>query len=105
MSTMTQLEIADAAPAGVEGVQQPRRREYQNDVEKYLTKVWGDVLEISPDIIGSRENFFDLGGQALHAAVVITKVNKSLNLTLPLTTLFNFPTIETMARSILNITA
>jgi len=72
-----------------------------NSTEEVLTNIWSDVLGVAP--IGIRDNFFDLGGQSLRAARVLTRIRAELGVELSLTffdDLFKEPTIEALARSI-----
>ena len=75
------------------------RNEYtdpQTDLERTITAVWEDILGI--DGVGSRDNFFDLGGNSLVGIELITQMRKALHLqTLPSYVLYEAPTVEAMA--------
>ena len=45
-----------------------------------------------------RDEFFEIGGESLRAMQVVTRVNKVLDLDLPVRSLFDAPTIEEFAR-------
>jgi thioesterase domain-containing protein len=64
-------------------------------LELNLTHIWEDVLNIRP--IGIRDNFFELGGHSLLAVHLMSRVQKVLQQKLPLTSLFQGPTIEYQA--------
>lgn len=67
-------------------------------IEETLCSIWSDVLGVEP--IGTRDNFFDFGGQSLRATRVLTRVRAELGVELTLTALFKTPTIEAMAAEI-----
>lgn len=69
-----------------------------NPIEETLCSIWSDVLGVEP--IGTRDNFFDFGGQSLRATRVLTRVRAELGVELTLTALFKTPTIEAMAAEI-----
>ena len=67
----------------------------RNSLEKLLTNAWEKVLEVQP--VGVKDNFFDLGGQSLLAVFLFAQIEKSCGKKLPLTTLFQAPTVEQLA--------
>jgi aspartate racemase len=67
-----------------------------DELELQLTKIWEKVLGIRP--IGVRDNFFDLGGHSLLAAQLSDQIEKALNKTMPLATIFQAPTVEQLAK-------
>jgi amino acid adenylation domain-containing protein len=64
-------------------------------IEEALVKVWTKVLGI--DEVGTRDNFFDLGGHSLTATQVLSHVINKFRLEIPLRLLFQSPTITEMA--------
>lgn len=64
----------------------------RNKVEEELAKIWADVLGVKK--VGILDNFFDLGGHSLKAVRVATKAYKVLKLNIPLTLIFENPTIS-----------
>lgn len=66
-----------------------------NSIELKLVKIWSEVLGINS--IGVEDNFFELGGQSLLAINVFTKIEREFGKTLPLTSLFQAPTIKQLA--------
>ena len=72
------------------GFAQPRA-----GLETQVAAVWGEVLGLN--IIGATDNFFELGGHSLLAIQVISRLRANLNLELPLSCLFEAPTVEAFA--------
>lgn len=70
--------------------------EPKDSLELQLVKIWEKVLGVRP--IGIRDNFFDLGGHSLLALRVFGYIEKLTGRKLALSTLFNYPTIEGLAR-------
>jgi amino acid adenylation domain-containing protein len=70
----------------------------RNPLEQTLTQIWEDVLGIKP--ISVKDNFFDLGGHSLLAIRLFAEIEKKCNQKIPLATLFQAGTIETLARKI-----
>jgi amino acid adenylation domain-containing protein len=68
---------------------------HRNPIERALVEIWSEVLKL-PEI-GVQDNFFELGGHSLLAAMVLSRVNSSFRLELPLRVLFDQPTIERLA--------
>jgi hypothetical protein len=67
--------------------------------EEAIAGIWGEVLGIRR--VGIRHNFFDLGGHSLLATRVISQVRDVFDDDLPLRSLFESPTVEGMAASLL----
>ena len=69
-------------------------------LEYQLQKIWEELLGTAP--IGIRENFFDLGGHSLLAARLFARIHKLTGCNLPLASLFQSPTIASLAELIRN---
>jgi amino acid adenylation domain-containing protein len=67
-------------------------------LERQLTEVWQDVLNVKP--IGIHDNFFELGGHSLLAVRVWAQVEERFSQGLPLSTLFQAPTISELAKAL-----
>lgn len=67
----------------------------RNPVELELVRIWQALLDVNP--IGVRDNFFDLGGHSLLAVRLMSRIEARFGGNLPLTTLFQSPTIEELA--------
>jgi amino acid adenylation domain-containing protein len=68
-----------------------------NELEKKLTVIWAEVLNVLPASIGIDDNFFQLGGHSLKATILISKIHKILEVKVPLTEMFKGPTIRKLA--------
>jgi tyrocidine synthetase-3 len=71
-----------------------------NRVEQELAAIWQEVLGI--DRVGVHQNFFLIGGHSLRAIVLISKIQQTFKVELPLTQLFSQPTIRETADYIAN---
>jgi amino acid adenylation domain-containing protein len=76
----------------------------RNPVEEKLRDIWSQVLAIEKESIGIDMNFFQLGGHSLKATILLGKVHRALDVKLPLTAIFNTPTIRGMAGSLKGLT-
>jgi tyrocidine synthetase-3 len=61
-------------------------------VEKSLAEMWQEILEV--DRIGINDHFFQLGGHSLKAIILISRMNKSFHVNVPLAEIFRTPTIR-----------
>lgn len=80
---------APDAPVGDEQVQ-PR-----NDVERALLEIWIEFFAGQPISISA--SFFDLGGDSLLAVRLMSRVRAAFHRSLPLSVLFERPTVELLA--------
>jgi thioesterase domain-containing protein len=65
-------------------------------VEEVLTKLWARALGARPPSITA--NFFDLGGHSLLAMRLAAEIGRAYGIKLPVSLIFQEPTIEGMAR-------
>ncbi len=66
-------------------------------IEEVLANLWTDILGVE---IGIHDNFFTLGGHSLLASQVISRVHQAFQVELPLRSLFEFPTVAELSKSI-----
>ncbi len=66
--------------------------------QSVLRDIWRELLE--RDQIGLDDNFFALGGHSLRAVRCLLQVHRKLGVSLPIITLFEFPTIRGLAGQI-----
>ena len=69
--------------------------------EQAMMAQWKKVLGVGN--IGIHDNFFELGGNSLTTARLISEIKDSLNISIPLQTLFKEPTISGLANHISHI--
>ncbi len=69
--------------------------EPQTPTERRLAEMWQEVLKINS--IGAEANFFDLGGHSLLAVRLFDKIRSEFSRDLPISTLFQNPTIRDLA--------
>jgi amino acid adenylation domain-containing protein len=84
---------AEAGSRLREGFAAPR-----TPIEELLAEIWAEVLRL--DRVGVRDSFFELGGHSLLATQVLARVRQTLDIDLPLRTLFRAPTIAGLAQAV-----
>jgi len=67
----------------------------RSETEKLLAGVWGLILGLRR--VGIHDNFFELGGHSLLATQVVSRVRDTFAIDLPLSLLFERPTIAGLA--------
>jgi amino acid adenylation domain-containing protein len=68
----------------------------RDSLEESLAQTWSQVL--GGRRVGREDNFFQLGGNSLKAAAVISEIHRTLDVKVPLAQLFLSPTIGQLAR-------
>lgn len=69
-----------------------------DELEQVVTGIWRELLGI--ERISRADNFFDLGGNSLLAIQLMSQLRKAFRLELPLSSLFEAPTVAGLATSI-----
>jgi amino acid adenylation domain-containing protein len=67
-----------------------------SEMEQNLIALWKRILRVDP--IGLDDNFFDIGGDSLLLVAVHSNLQKTLHIEIPVTDLFEFTTVRTLAR-------
>ena len=83
-------------PAGTTTASHDRFVAPRNHLEGQLANIWEKVLGVQT--IGMKDNFFHLGGHSLLAVRVTSQIEKIFGKKLPLTSFFQAPTIEQLAK-------
>ena len=81
-----------------------RAREFiapRTEAEQTLVKIWSELLKVEQ--VSIDDNFFELGGHSLLATQLISRVREEFKLELPLSSLFEYPTVSALAVDITRI--
>ncbi|MES1244347.1 MAG: beta-ketoacyl synthase N-terminal-like domain-containing protein [Acidobacteriota bacterium] len=70
----------------------------RDELEERLAAVWQDLFGIEP--IGRDDSFLELGGHSLLAIQMVTQIRSVLEADLPVTALFESPTIAELAKAV-----
>jgi acyl-CoA synthetase (AMP-forming)/AMP-acid ligase II/acyl carrier protein len=71
----------------------------RNEIEVRIALIWRDLLKI-PEV-GVTESFFELGGDSLLAAQVISRIREAFRSSVPLSKLFEASTVEKLGQALL----
>ena len=83
-----------ARPAGLPTAYEPPK----DELEEQLAAIWQDLFGIEP--IGRDDSFLQLGGHSLLAIQMVTQIRAALDVELPVTALFEAPTVAELARAV-----
>ncbi|QBA63905.1 polyketide synthase [Muriicola soli] len=78
-------------PASAPPVKKPRTR-----LEKNIAGIWREQLQIP--IISIEDNFFEMGGTSILTQKVAGLLKKKLNCNIPVTKIYQFPTVESLSK-------
>ncbi|MCP4153904.1 MAG: amino acid adenylation domain-containing protein, partial [bacterium] len=95
------LEIYQKAAFNTQNQQTAPR----NELEKKLAGIWTGVLALDGTQVGIDDDFFQAGGHSLKATILITKIQKELEVKVSLAQMFKTPTIRQLALYIKNAAA
>nr|WP_234712706.1 acyl carrier protein [Mycolicibacterium komanii] len=75
-----------------------RHREPVDLVEQVLVDIFAQALNAGT--VGVRDSFFDLGGDSLAATRAIAAVNAAFDIQLPVNTLLDAPSVESLSKHV-----
>ncbi|MEM9325298.1 MAG: phosphopantetheine-binding protein, partial [Bacteroidota bacterium] len=67
-----------------------------NEIEELVAEVWQEVFSLEK--IGINENFLELGGHSLTAIKIVSRLAEQLDLTIPVSIIFERPNIAEIAQ-------
>ncbi|KAK2595220.1 hypothetical protein QQS21_007073 [Conoideocrella luteorostrata] len=74
----------------------------RTEIERVLASIWADLLEIPVESISIYSDFFSLGGDSLRSTKLSFAATKALGVSVTVSSLFRYPTIEAFARWIVS---
>ncbi|MEU3712018.1 phosphopantetheine-binding protein [Streptomyces catenulae] len=69
------------------------------DVRRTIGEIWRQVLRVEK--LGDRDNFFELGGHSLTASQIISRIERTLHVEVPMGEFFERPTVEQLTEFVL----
>ena len=93
----------NALPIPAENEIQDEYTPPQNPEEEILVNMWEQLLQVTR--VGVNDNFFELGGHSLLATQIISRVRKTFGTEVPLSALFEKPTVRALAAVIVELRA
>src|SRR5262245_56547568 len=70
----------------------------EGQTETRLAQIWADLLKI--ERVGRHDNFFELGGHSLLAVSVLSQLQQTMSVEVPLGSLFTHPILADFAREV-----
>ncbi len=90
-------QLGLAAPAPARGLARRPRVPPRDLLEARLARMWEDLFDVP---IGIDDDFFDLGGHSLRAALLMERIERASGRRLPPSVLLEAPTIARLAQAI-----
>ncbi|GAA2597823.1 hypothetical protein GCM10010399_30620 [Dactylosporangium fulvum] len=90
--------LAEAGAVGAAVDHRPR-----NAAERTIAAIWCEILGLQE--VGVHDNFFDIGGHSLRAAMLLSLIRAELGVDLTIASLFENPTVAGLARQLDSLTA
>jgi amino acid adenylation domain-containing protein len=69
-------------------------------LEQRLAALWGELLDIPPGSVGLEQDFFELGGNSLSAALLLARVEQQLGVRLPMALFFGNTKLRRLAEKV-----
>jgi amino acid adenylation domain-containing protein len=83
-------------PEGLELLSGAEYMAPQTEMEEKMVKIWEEIL--GKEMIGVRDDYFELGGSSLKAMIVVKKMMDEMGVSLPIKILFEEKTIENIGK-------
>jgi acyl carrier protein len=90
--------VSEGQNEGTATAETPGVRCSENAASGELGRIWQQLLGV--DSIGANDNFFDLGGDSILAIHLFAEIEKVFKIKLPVSVLFDAPTLEELAETI-----
>ena len=78
--------------------------EPRNEIEIQVCSLWAEVLGLSVDKIGIRDDFFKLGGDSIVSIQLVSKLRQKLGIHVNVKDIFDYKTIERLFDAVLSKT-
>jgi amino acid adenylation domain-containing protein len=75
-----------------------------DEIEKKLTAIWSEILDVEKEKISINDNFFHLGGHSLKATIMASIIHKELKVKISLAQIFKTPHIRGLAAYVKTLT-
>jgi amino acid adenylation domain-containing protein/non-ribosomal peptide synthase protein (TIGR01720 family) len=72
----------------------------ETDIQTTLAAMWSEVLKIDSDRVGLAQDFFQLGGHSLNAAILAARIQDAFKISIPIQDIFKHSTLREMAACI-----
>jgi|GEM_PF-3518157 len=66
-------------------------------IEKKLSEIWMELLELEPDSFNINSEFVQIGGQSLQAIMLSSRIHEEFNISLPIPKIFELSTIQKLS--------
>jgi amino acid adenylation domain-containing protein len=95
LGQMMATQYADVEMVHRVGDSTPQAGSTDGSIESTLIRLWQDVLGVEHIVVD--DNFFQIGGHSLTAVSLTSLIHKEMRVELPVTEIFNRPTIRELA--------
>ncbi|MVO98337.1 amino acid adenylation domain-containing protein [Paenibacillus sp. N10] len=68
----------------------------QGEIENTLVRIWAEVLAVSEDRVGTKDTFFDLGGNSFQLVQVVNMLKETFGHDIPVPVMFQYTTVSAL---------
>jgi amino acid adenylation domain-containing protein len=97
LAALPAMVVLGAGTAGGAGEDNGEAAAPSGPLETAVAAVWAEVLGRPVESLGAGDNFFEIGGHSLLATQVVSRLRSALGVELPVRTVFEAPTIASLA--------